>query len=181
MKKRIYDLIVVCFLMSFIFGCSQIGNGETSVAAEPETPRVTTVEDGKFTICFPGKANESMETLELSEGKTEIHSYFLQLEHTAYNFAYNDYPEGSVKDAFTVLENAITSLPEGVEESKDITLGKYPGKDLKYKVTSGDESITVYQRIYIVGDRMYQIQYMADSDEINPKKDLFFDSFVLTK
>lgn len=189
MEKRIYYLIVICFLMSSGTGCSQINSGEITNAAESEPPSVATVEagnrdvtgDGMFVIHFPGNAVESKEILELSEGKTEIFSYFLQSEHTAYNFTYNDYPKGSVKDVYALLESVITSLPEGVEESRDITLGTYMGKDLKYKVTSGDESITVYQRIYIVGDRMYQIQYMTDCDEKNPMKDPFFESFSLTK
>ena len=198
MKKRFYSLLFVCLLMFAFTGCSKKeepvnASGETSQASEAAEADETEEIDGEdgfvtfvdpkgaFSVDFPGTPEENVEKVSLGAEEVEAYAYFLQLSETAYNVMYSDYPEGYAADQEAVLENALASVPAPIEESTDITMGDYIGKEVRYTLQSGSQSVAMYHRIYLVGDRMYQLQAMNSSGERDAQFDVFFDSFVLTQ
>lgn len=202
MKKRFYCLFLACLLMLAFTGCNKKTETATEASETSESAaNVETVETteeakkadpadafkpfedpkGAFTAAFPGTPEESVQMVPAAGTSVELYSYYLELSDTAYNVTYSDYPEGSVTDPAAVLESALTGVSYPIEESKDIMLGNYAGKEVKYSGQSGSDTITFYQRVYVVGDRMYQLQAMNTTGERNPEVDVFFDSFALSE
>ena len=202
MKKRITGILLACLVVAALAGCSKKAEtvtpastiAETQETAEEvvetEESKETNTTDafvpfedpnGMFTLSYPGTPEENRQTVPVAGTSIEMISYFLQMENCAYNLSYSDYPEGVMGDSSVMLDTAIAGLPSEVEESTDITLGDYMGKEVKFSTQSGDTTVTFFQRVYIVGDRMYQLQAMNDSGERTPDVDVFFDSFALTE
>ncbi|MDF2885662.1 MAG: hypothetical protein K0R23_47 [Lacrimispora sp.] len=199
MKKRIYSILLACLLIAALAGCSKKAEAvvtDTTVAQSQETTQeskaseasaeasaFTVFEDpnGVFTASYPGTPKEMKQSVSSGGTSTDLYSYILEEENALYNVMYNDIPEGSATDPATMLEGAVSNIPYTIEDSKDITLGEYPGKELKYSAPMQSDTITIYHRVFISEDRIYQLQAVSESGERTPEIDTFFESFTLTK
>lgn len=197
MKKRIYSILLVCLLIAALAGCGKKAEAvatETTVAQSQETTEeskaaeasteagaFTAFEDpnGLFTASYPGTPKEMKQSAS-SEGTTiDLYSYMLEQEDALYNVMYSSIPEGAAGDPAAMLEGAVANIPYTIEDSKDITLGEYQGKELKYSAPLGSDTIVFYHRVYIAGDHVYQLQAVSESGERTPEIDTFFNSFAL--
>ena len=199
MKKRIYSILLACLLIAALAGCGKKAEAvatETTVAESQVTTEATTEEskaaeasadaftvfedpNGLFTASYPGTPKEMKQSAS-SEGTTiDLYSYMLEQEDALYNVMYSVIPEGASGDPAAMLEGAVANIPYTIEDSKDITLGEYQGKELKYSAPLGSDTIVFYHRVYITGDYIYQLQAVSESGERTPEIDTFFNSFTL--
>ena len=201
MKKRIYSILLACLLIAALAGCGKKAEAvatETTVAESQVTTEATTEEskaaeasadaftvfedpNGLFTASYPGTPKEMKQSAS-SEGTTiDLYSYMLEQEDALYNVMYSVIPEGAAGDPAAMLEGAVSNIPYTIEDSQDITLGEYQGKELKYSAPLGSDTIVFYHRVYITGDYIYQLQAVSESGERTPEIDTFFNSFALKK
>lgn len=207
MKKRIYGILLTCLLIAALAGCSKKTEStaadttaadttvaetqtatEESKATEESTvadgaDAFTTFEDpnGMFTASYPGTPKEMKQSVSSEGTAIDLYSYMLEQEDALYNVMYSDIPEAGNTDPAAMLQGAVSNIPYTIEDSKDITLGEYMGKELKYSAPLGSDTITFYHRVYIAGDRIYQLQAVSGTGERTPEIDKFFESFALTK
>ncbi|GLB28588.1 hypothetical protein LAD12857_05110 [Lacrimispora amygdalina] len=164
------------------------GTTEESKADEVSTEAgaaegFTTFEDpnGVFTASYPGTPKEMKQSVPSGNTTIDMYSYMLEQEDALYNVMYSAIPEGSAADPAAMLEGAVSNIPYTIDESSDITLGEYNGKELKYSAPLGSDNITFYHRVYIAGDYIYQLQAVSATGERTPEIDTFFNSFALKK
>ncbi|TCO76851.1 hypothetical protein [Marinisporobacter balticus] len=179
MKKIITMFVLVCLLSSALMGC---GDGKVE-----ETFETLNCEDGGFTVDFPGKPENTPQTIQTALGDIVMNTYMVEKEHIAYICTYNDYPEEFIKKTDTNellmsgCNGAITNSNGKNEKITDITLGEYPGKDLIFEGEEDGNMFKIHQKIYIVGNRMYQLNIATDKEEENKENiNKFFESFKLT-
>jgi hypothetical protein len=209
MKKRIYSILLACLLIAALAGCSKKTEAvvtDTTVAQSQETTKESkaaeasteastvaeasteaeagafiTFEDpsGLFTASYPGTPKEMKQSVTSEGTAVDLYSYMLEQEDALYNVMYSTIPEGAAGDPAAMLEGAVANIPYTIDDSKDITLGEYQGKELKYSAPVGSDTITFYHRVYIAGDHIYQLQAVSESGERTPEIDTFFNSFAL--
>ncbi len=198
MKKRIYSILLACLLIAALAGCGKKAEAvatETTVAQSQETTEESkaaeasteagadafvTFEDpnGLFTASYPGTPKEMKQSVSSEGTAIDMYSYMLEQEDALYNVMYSAIPEGAAEPS-AMLEGAVANIPYTIEDSKDITLGEYQGKELKYSAPLGSNTIDFYHRVYIAGDHVYQLQAVSESGERTPEIDTFFNSFTL--
>ncbi|MBE5976709.1 MAG: hypothetical protein E7251_19205 [Paenibacillaceae bacterium] len=198
MKKRIYSILLACLLIAALAGCGKKAEAvatETTVAQSQETTEESkaaeasteagadafvTFEDpnGLFTASYPGTPKEMKQSVSSEGTAIDMYSYMLEQEDALYNVMYSAIPEGAAEPS-AMLEGAVANIPYTIEDSKDITLGEYQGKELKYSAPLGSNTIVFYHRVYIAGDHVYQLQAVSESGERTPEIDTFFNSFTL--
>ncbi|MDW2800281.1 hypothetical protein RZO55_22170 [Clostridium boliviensis] len=202
MKKRIYGILLTCLLIAALAGCSKKteSTAADTTAAESQTAAeeskateestvadgadaFTTFEDpnGMFTASYPGTPKEMKQSVSSEGTAIDLYSYMLEQEDALYNVMYSDIPEAGNTDPAAMLQGAVSNIPYTIEDTKDITLGEYMGKELKYSAPLESDTITFYHRVYIAGDRIYQLQAVSSTGERTPEIDTFFESFALTK
>ncbi|MFW6679933.1 hypothetical protein ACOAOT_20055 [Lacrimispora sp. AGF001] len=199
MKKRIYSILLACLLIAALAGCGKKAEAvatETTVAQSQETTEeskaaeasteagadaFTAFEDpnGLFTASYPGTPKEMKQSVSSEGTAIDLYSYMLEQEDALYNVMYSAIPEGTAAEPSAMLEGAVANIPYTIEDSKDITLGEYQGKELKYSAPLGSDTIVFYHRVYIAGDHVYQLQAVSESGERTPEIDTFFNSFAL--
>lgn len=174
MKKSIGVLLIVLVIVGSLVGCGSSDKGSE------ETFETFKSEEGKFSIDFPGKPEESVQ----SAMGLDINIVALEDGDTAYTVLYSDYPEEIVKASKPEdmlaggVQGQVASLGGEVVESKDITLDDYPGKHLVVETEKEGTKVNFNSKIFLVGNRLYQIQAINVDNE---NLDKFFDSFELVK
>ncbi|QUH20477.1 hypothetical protein [Alkaliphilus sp. B6464] len=80
------------------------------------------------------------------------------------------------------VSSAVAAADGTLIEEKDYTFEGYPGKELKYSGSQDGMELTIYHKIFLVDNRLFQLQIMnADTDEYLDHYDNFFNSFKLSK
>ena len=199
MKKRIYSILLACLLIAALAGCDKKAEAvatETTVEQSQETTEESKAAEasteaeavdfaafedpnGLFTASYPGTPSEMKQSVTSEGTAIDLYSYMLEQDDALYNVMYSAIPEGAAADPAAMLEGAVSNIPYTIEDSKDITLGEYQGKELKYSAPLGSDTIVFYHRVYIAGDHVYQLQAVSESGERTPEIDTFFNSFAL--
>jgi hypothetical protein len=118
-------------------------------------------EAGRFSVSFPDTPEHSMERTPSEYGDILTHMYILEdLNNGTYLLSYSDIPlpllEASGKDAVLAgAKNGVLATIGAVlsDEERLDTLSGYPG--IYFRAHSGT-NFTIY-KIYLVGDRLYQL------------------------
>jgi hypothetical protein len=130
--------------------------------------------EGKCAILLPGTPKERKNALELIEGEG------------IYLLSYHDIKglkeggEDLVKKIFDgTRDELLKSFGGKLLSEKKLTLGKHPGRELQVEV----KALGVYRvRVYLVGERMYQIIVMGPKALTDSKEtEKLLESFKLTK
>ena len=148
-------------------------------------------EDGKFSIMFPAKPQESNEPVETAAGKVDTH--ILMLESTAegdnalYGMIYVDYPAALLssdmpKDKLDVMfngaiEGGAANIKGTVVSKEDIKYKGYPGVKGKISFEGGImimEAIMVKSRIY-----MMEVGYETGKNNVT-LMNKYLESFQIT-
>jgi len=105
----------------------------------------------------------------------------------AWLVGYSDYPEALVEasDPATMLagarDGAVSNVNGQLVSDAEITLNGYPGREFSASVTQNGQEIVLRQRVYMVGNRLYQVVVIAPKGEENSTEvEDFFQSFRLT-
>ena len=144
-------------------------------------------EAGKFSVKAPVTLEEQPQTINVSGGKVEAHTYLGEKDDIAYVVAYSDYRQEVVNQSTLdeMLNNARDSMISSANgklilETR-ISLGDTVGREftLDYEMLDGNDG-TMKARIYLVKNRLYQVMVLADkanADAASITK--FLDSFKL--
>ena len=149
--------------------------------------------DGGFKIEIPdGQMEEQERVIPTDIGEITYHTFFYQetvkhFENSLYVVSYCDYPAYSVHSDSTALlddffNNTITSAEKSVigelRYAEDIRYKDYPGK--LFRIDYRAETATLKSKIFIVGNRFYNIQIATTRGKsLNAAADRFLDSFHL--
>lgn len=158
-----------------------------ALAAQYAWGDVVSDRDGRFSVDFPGKASESIETVPTKAGTAKVHVFSVKgAGRTTYTALYSDYPAGSIgrSPADAIYEGAINgavSQAGGTVESKTkITNSGIAGREAIFD--SPDKAEAMRVRYFLVGDRLYQVAYHGPRGSEDGKNATeFLDSFKIVR
>ena len=143
-----------------------------------------TSEAGGFSISMPGLPEEESQLTATEYGTTEAHTFIAEDAGFGYSAIYADYPNNLIQayPADVILGGisfgVISQSAGELLSSAEITFNDYPGKALDIASPVGDSVLMV--RLYLVGNRIYQLSVVSVSARINDENvNRFFDSFRL--
>ncbi|MGD0828227.1 MAG: hypothetical protein ABSA09_09115 [Desulfobaccales bacterium] len=151
-------------------------------------PREFKSEAGRFSVMTPTPLEEKVQPLETRSDKIDLHIFSGQRGDTGYFVSYWDYPPGLVHP--DELEKMLDAGRDGsianvsgrlIREGK-LTLVGNPGRELVIETGSqtGPATQRLQWRMFIVGNRMYQIMVVAPKDQKSrPEAEAFLQSLKL--
>ncbi len=158
----------------------------TAQSASPADLKPFTSNEGRFTISFPGRPDESVSTQKSPLGDMVLHVFKAARENDreAYTLIYYDYPPDAIKS--TDSEKIFDAAQQG---GLDATHGKLVKKtdipksdkapatrDLEIEI----QGITNYARMILVGNRLYVIMVVPSGGQgAADRARAFLDSFKL--
>jgi hypothetical protein len=147
-------------------------------------PAPFTSADGGYSIAFPSPPTEQTQSQPTAIGTLDIHIAALDLGNQALLVSWQEQPAKAPKDPKKILDGQrdgmMSSFPGAkIMEQKDITLGTNPGRSFIIKMVTPDA--TQFTRVYVVGNRMYQIAAIGAGAGDAAAATKFLDSFALTK
>lgn len=140
--------------------------------------------EGNFKVIFPGAPQVSTDDVPTDIGTIKMKSFMYEKSALeAYMVAYSDYPAEMVEvsNADDLLQGgkngALSSFGiEKAEEEEDIKINGHPGKYFK---ANNNQYYVVY-KMYMVGNRLYQIAILRDGAYPDKKEaKSFLNSFKL--
>ncbi|MDB5349504.1 MAG: hypothetical protein JWN86_751 [Planctomycetota bacterium] len=179
--KRLPALLVL--MTASLSGCGASKTTFTSVA-------------GNYKILMPGTPNEMDQDLPTQVGLIKMHTATAlerdPFSSTVFNYtvSYADYPAQLVRPETvqTMLDgsaNGSIAFAKSKELSrKSIELDGHPGRELKFEAqgTGGAGTGVGRLRIYLVGDRLYQVLVIgSEAKATDEATKPFLDSFALLK
>jgi hypothetical protein len=164
-----------------------LGLGLVACSPAPK-PQEFTSEAGRFTVVSPVHLQESIQPVESqATGKIDLHIFLGNQGDLAYAVAYADYPPDIVRkgNPEKILDGASLGMVSHingklVRETK-IEIEGYPGRELLIEVTiQAGVPGTVKGRVFLVGNRIYQMMWIAPKGQASLKAlDDFLQSFRL--
>jgi hypothetical protein len=149
-------------------------------------------EQGGFRVMVPGVMEQKEHLLTTDVGELLYTTYLLQPvskdpDNIYYSISFVDYPENSIhSDSMAFLENffhytidaSVQSVHGELRYVDVLKINGFPGR--LYRVDYKEGSATIKTRIYMVGNRFYQVQVVMQREKsMNKAQDTFFDSFEL--
>lgn len=174
MKKLSLLLFIITFLSSAFI-----------VADEWE---YFTLKDIGCKVKFPSKPQGNTQAVPTEAGNIEIKHYMVETDDYALIVAVNEYPKSVINEDSSDekieqslmggVQGAANSMQGTVEYTRNITIGKYKGKEAKISFEGGKATNRI--RMYAVGSKLYQLQVLGyDSQKLTQMSDTFFNSFKL--
>ena len=176
MRKSV--IILISLLLAFCL----------SACNRAPQPRELKSEAGRFSVMTPTPLEEMVQSLETQGDKIELHIFSGQRGDTGYFVSYWDYPPGLVHP--DRLEEMLDASRDGsvakvsgrlIREGK-LTLMGNPGRELVIETggQTGPEMRRLQGRLFIVGNRMYQIMVVTPKDQKSrPEPEAFLQSLKL--
>ena len=176
------------FLLAFTFFSFMLPGGWTSFSSGT----------GKFKVQFPRAPHTGAQDAQTTYGKVTMNlftcdNYTDSAENVFYNVMFSDYPKTSdvnsdgkpekIKEFLDgMMTNSVSLVKGKILASKDIKIGKFPGREFSAEVQNGKNNTILRCRCYIVKHRIYLLQALAKRPDVkNPDAEKFFNSFALTK
>jgi hypothetical protein len=142
--------------------------------------------EGKCRFSMPGTPTDKTR----GAGGGTLHTKELDQGEKGYFVGYIDLPPDPPPDAklkeeaLNLFRDGMSRSPNitGLQSEKRITIGEHPGRELLYNMKVGGQTGKMKIRLYVVGNRMYQVA-AAGTGTIaeSPESQRFLDSFELTK
>jgi len=147
-------------------------------------PTPVTDDDGHFAATFPAAVTRSNRILDLDAGQVIQCQVSVTQGAMSFVVIYCDYPEGYVAGtgAPAVRRNAAKEAADSVKgtirKEEDCKLGGTAG--LEVLIDAPGRGLVQRTRLFIVGDRLFQVTYVGRPDSEGGKPALdFLDSFRL--
>jgi hypothetical protein len=158
-------------------------------AADSPDIKPFTSNEGRFTISFPGRPDESTSTLKSPIGDMVLHVFKVAPNHDkkdkeSYTLVYYDYPAEAIKS--TAAEKIFDAAQQGgldelhwklLKKTDVVTTDKAPAsRDLEIAV----QGVTNYARMILVENRLYVIMVAPNAARgAAERARAFLDSFKL--
>jgi hypothetical protein len=154
---------------------------------EAKKPATFISKAGRFSVLLPGKPAEKTAKVQAGGQDAELHIFSATADSRSHVVTYSDYPAGVVgadKEKFLagVVERNVERLKAGkltANEKVSLGKGKHPGRDVRVELP--DKKRLYRARVYLVGDRLYQVVVLGPTDAVKGKEaDDFLNSFAVT-
>lgn len=151
-------------------------------------PRELKSEAGRFSVMTPTPLEEMVQSLQTQGDQIDLHIFSGQLGDTGYFVSYWDYPPGLIqpdkleKMLDASLDGSVAKVSGRLIRENRLTLMGHPGLEMVIETGSqtGPEARRLQGRLFIVGDRMYQVMVVAPKDQKNrPETEAFLQSLKL--
>ncbi len=148
-------------------------------------PREFKSEAGRFAVMTPTPLEEMVKPLETLGGKIDLHIFSGQRGDTSYFVSYWDYskepihPDRLEKMLDASRDGSVANVSGRLIREGKLTLMGNPGRELVIETGSqpGLETRRLQARVFIVGNRMYQIMVVAPKDQKSrPEAEAFLQS-----
>lgn len=141
---------------------------------------------GKFTAEFPGSPKEQSQAMPTPLGTITAYIVGYESRSAAYMVMYADYPQSHVQStsADEILDGACDGAASNINgrviSKTPITIGNHPGRELRVSATHEGKQVEVRNRVYLVGNRLYQVLVTsAPGGTQDSTANRFVDSFKL--
>lgn len=141
-------------------------------------------QDGGFKATFPVKAQATSMPVKTGELEVKMNMVAAEKDGASFVVSYVDYPAGSLgqkppDQAFQDIIDGTVGNVQGTLRSADpISLGGTAGREVLIDVP--EQNVAVHERIFLVGDRLYQVMYGGPKGTESAKDaTAFLDSFKL--
>jgi hypothetical protein len=140
--------------------------------------------DGGFSATFPVKTQTT--SMPVKSGDVEVTMTMVAAEKNGASFivSYVDYPAGtlaqkSLDQAFQdIIDGTVGNVQGALRTASSIALGGTAGREVLIDVPA--QNVAVHERIFLVGDRLYQVMYGGPKGTESAKEAMaFLDSFKL--
>jgi hypothetical protein len=179
--KRILVLLVLAVLTAPACSSLQGPVGTARVAASQSSGWIAfSPKDGRFSVMLPGKPVEKSLPVDTAAGPITVPMYRLASGEFGYMITYRDYPntpeEVQARDKLLQIaaEKAVTVAGGKIFSSKAISLGDYPGREVKANIPG-----SILQTMsYFAKPRLYILMVFMPPDKTGSEKvTKFFQSF----
>lgn len=170
--RRLAQVLFVTSVVVFAVGCSEPHQYDSSA--------------GKFSVEFPGKPEEQSQTVQTEVGSIKLNIVMYEKRNSAYLVMYCDYPADHVQAAGSdvilegACEGAVSNIRGTLVSQEPITIGDHPGREIKATASTDGNQVELRSRIYLVGNRLYQVIVSATPGGTKDSvANRFVDSFKL--
>ena len=179
-KSKFYILVSVIAILTMSF-------------AGAKTWYVLNLKEYGCKLEFPAEPTQKKQKINSAVGKLKMDMYIFEPtaqskdENLVYLFNYTEYPSSQVSSGDTegldtffdnAIKGAVNTVSGKLLSEKDITIGKYPGREAKIDFKDGAAIITV--RLYLVENKMYMLETIAETaKDPNASITKFMNSFTL--
>lgn len=175
MTKKQSAFLAILFLVSVasLIGC---GSGSWKEFSSSK---------GRFSAFFPNKPTEEVQTLNSAIGPLKMHIFMAQSKEGFFVVGYVDYPDTSYVHPSDLLDagrdGALENTQGKLLSETIISLGGYPGREIKFKVETPKGVVITRSRFYIVKNRLYSTSVTTTKKWMFSENVLrFLDSFRVT-
>lgn len=164
--------LALVLLASLLAGCSR---DETVVSQE-----------GGFRATFPAKTQTT--SMPVKSGDIDVTMHLVAAEKNGASFvvSYVDYPAGTLGQKSTdqafqdIVDGTVGNVQGTLRSAETIRLGGTAGRAVLIDVPA--QNVAMHERIFLVGDRLYQVMYGGPTGtETGKDAAAFLDSFKLTQ
>lgn len=183
-------LVVLGGLISGCNGASE-SPGSDQTAGGPDAsaePAAFVSKQGNFRIKFPGEPRLMSQTIKTPVGPQQLQTYMVETpEQIIYGVTITNIAEQMIRgrNPRPMLDGSIRGMAKlgwSIKQKGPITLGKHPGRFVKFEVQSPQvaEKGLGRSRIYLVGNRLYQLDVVGPESKVElDSVEAFLDSFQL--
>ncbi len=142
-------------------------------------------DSGRFSVELPGEPKQQKQDVQTDAGKITITMYIVEVGNGGYFVALSDFPAALVQaaDPEVLLANARDGAVRNVRgklvSDKAITLGEHQGREIQFEADNPAGKIVGRARLYLVGNRLYQLLVVGQGAEALEQSGKFFGSFRL--
>ena len=141
---------------------------------------------GHYSVLVPSQPKlMNQEGTTSTGGKVPQYVAIVEDSSATYLIAYFDYTSASSFSFDKARDGMLANVKGTLVSEKSISLGRYPGRDVKISGSNGGVEFLAHVKFYDVNKRVYIIQFIVskanDTPEAAPKATKFFDSFKVVK
>ncbi len=152
-------------------------------APNPAQPTAFRSPTGRFQVMSPVPLTESVTPVATALGPVDMHLFIGGEAGPVYMIAYIDStnPANASPEALLdgARDGAIANVKGTLSSERNIVLDSHPGREIVLTFTPRTELITSKLRMFMVGNRLYQIQVLRPGNSPVPDADAFLDSFKI--
>lgn len=142
-------------------------------------------DQGAFSVSMPGRPTLELQKEVTVLGQVDIPHYVVEQNGLGYMAGYADFPTTARRTGSDseVLDGASSGVVKGargtlLSESR-IRYGHHPGRELRIEATRDNRKYTVHLRVYLAGNRIYQLGVFVPEGAEATDATRFLGSFKL--
>jgi hypothetical protein len=141
--------------------------------------------EGRLSVEFPGSPSTQTISAPTAIGAITAHCFTMEFSDGSFAVAYSDFPSELVQRADVnkmldgARDGAVANVKGRLVEQSKTSLRNAPGREFLIQI---NDSAYCRTRIYLAGNRLYQIQVLGNKDQVRSgAADKFLGSFDFKK